>query len=133
YDFQYGNCSKPAAQREPNKIINFVQATTAPARLAGQLLLVHDTIDQAKDPRSAWTYNPGQRRVRLAPQVADDNPGTAADGLRTSAELSVVHAGSPRATISACSTAPPTATTGSSSGRRRCTCRTTPTSSRTRR
>src|SRR4029078_11680235 len=84
YDFQYGNCSKPAAQREPNKIINFVQATTAPARLAGQLLLVHDTIDQAKVPRSAWTYNPGQRRVRLAPQVAYDNPGTAADGLRTS-------------------------------------------------
>ena len=27
YDCQYGNCSKPVAQREPNKIINFVQAT----------------------------------------------------------------------------------------------------------
>src|SRR3954452_11611933 len=24
YDFSYGNCSKPAAQREPNKILNYV-------------------------------------------------------------------------------------------------------------
>ena len=48
---------------------------------AGQILLVHETVDQAKEPRSAWTYNPGQRRVRLAPNVAYDNPGTAADGI----------------------------------------------------
>ena len=32
----------------------------------------------------AWLYNAGQRRVRRAPQVAYDGPGTAADGLRTS-------------------------------------------------
>jgi hypothetical protein len=84
YDFHYGNLSKPEKDREENKLANFVQATTAPARLAGQILLVHETVDQVKQPRSAWTYNPGQRRVRLAPQVAHDNPGTAADGLRTS-------------------------------------------------
>jgi len=84
------------AQREPNKIINFVQATTAPARLAGQILLVHDTIDQTKDPRSAWTYNPGQRRVRLAPQVAYDNPGTAADGLRTSDDFGMFNGATDR-------------------------------------
>lgn len=83
YDISYGNLSKPVAQREENKRLNFLQITTAPARLAGQILLVHDTVDQAKEPRSAWTYNPGQRRVRLAPNVAYDNPGTAADGLRT--------------------------------------------------
>jgi len=56
---------------------------TAPARLAGNILLVHEFVDQVKNPRQAWTYNPGQRRVRLAPNVAYDNPGTAADGLRT--------------------------------------------------
>jgi hypothetical protein len=33
--------------------------------------------------RQAWVYNPGQRRVRRAPNVAYDNPGTASDGLRT--------------------------------------------------
>ena len=31
----------------------------------------------------AWVYNAGQRRVRRAPQVAYDGPGTASDGMRT--------------------------------------------------
>jgi hypothetical protein len=96
YDFSYGNCSKPAAQREPNKILNYVQNTTAPARLAGQILLVHETVDQAKEPRSAWTYNPGQRRVRLAPNVAYDNPGTAADGLRTNDDFGMYNGATDR-------------------------------------
>jgi hypothetical protein len=83
YDFHYGNLAKPDKEREDNKLFNFLQTVTAPARLAGQILLVHETVDQVKSPRMAWTYNPGQRRVRLAPNVAYDNPGTAADGLRT--------------------------------------------------
>ncbi|MGZ5032646.1 MAG: DUF1329 domain-containing protein [Usitatibacter sp.] len=96
YDFQYGNCSKPPAQREPNLKLNYLQATTAPARLAGQILLVHETVDQAKEPRSAWTYNPGQRRVRLAPNVAYDNPGTAADGLRTNDDFGMFNGATDR-------------------------------------
>jgi hypothetical protein len=60
---------------------------TAPARLAGFILLVHETLDQVAEPRQAWTYNPGQRRVRRAPNVAYDNPGTASDGLRTNDNL----------------------------------------------
>jgi len=79
YDFHYGSLVKSEDQIEPGKIANFLQTVTAPARLAGQILLVHEYLDS----RQAWTYNPGQRRVRLAPQVAYDNPGTAADGLRT--------------------------------------------------
>lgn len=66
-----------------NKILLFKQEVTAPARLAGEILLVHETLDQVKEPRSAWVYNPGQRRVRRAPNVAYDNPGTASDGIRT--------------------------------------------------
>lgn len=96
YDFSYGNCSKPAAQREPNKILNYLQSTTAPARLAGQILLVHETVDQTREPRSAWTYNPGQRRVRLAPNVAYDNPGTAADGLRTNDDFGMYNGATDR-------------------------------------
>lgn len=83
YDFHYGNLAKPEKEREDNKLFNFLQTVTAPARLAGQILLVHEYANQLKNPRQAWTYNPGQRRVRLAPNVAYDNPGTAADGLRT--------------------------------------------------
>lgn len=74
----------PEQLAEDNILTYFKQAVTAPARLAGTVLLVHETIDQVKEPRSAWVYNPGQRRVRRAPQVAYDNPGTAADGMRTS-------------------------------------------------
>ena len=67
-----------------NRILYFKQEVVAPARLAGGILLVHETLDQVKEPRAAWLYNPGQRRVRRAPNVAYDNPGTAADGMRTS-------------------------------------------------
>lgn len=96
YDFSYGNLSKPAAEREPNKLLNFLQTVTAPARLAGQILLVHETVDQLKEPRTAWTYNPGQRRVRLAPNVAYDNPGTAADGLRTNDDFGMFNGATDR-------------------------------------
>lgn len=67
-----------------NLLLMFKQSVTAPSRLAGNVLLVHDTLDQIKSPRMAWVYNAGQRRVRRAPQVSYDGPGTAADGLRTS-------------------------------------------------
>lgn len=83
YDFDYGNLVKPQDLRTENRLANFLQTVTAPARLAGQILLIHEPVDQVSEPRQAWTYNPGQRRVRLAPQVSYDNPGTAADGLRT--------------------------------------------------
>ena len=70
-----------------NRLAYFLQIVTAPARLAGELLLVHETLNQVDEPRKAWTYNPGQRRVRRAPNVAYDNPGTASDGQRTSDQL----------------------------------------------
>ncbi|MDZ3822549.1 MAG: DUF1329 domain-containing protein [Pseudoxanthomonas sp.] len=66
-----------------NILLYFYQSVESPPRLAGQLLLVHETLNQAESPRRAWVYNPGQRRVRLAPNVAYDNPGTASDNLRT--------------------------------------------------
>jgi len=72
------------AGEDDNVMYFFKQQVTAPARLAGNVLLVHETIDQVKEPRRAWIYNAGQRRVRRAPQVAYDGPGTAADGMRTS-------------------------------------------------
>jgi len=96
YDFSYGNLSKSEKEREPNKLANFLQSVTAPARLAGQILLVHETVDQVKEPRSAWTYNPGQRRVRLAPNVAYDNPGTASDGLRTTDDFQMFNGATDR-------------------------------------
>ncbi|MBC2717176.1 MAG: DUF1329 domain-containing protein [Desulfobacteraceae bacterium] len=79
-----------------NRILFFKQKVTAPARLAGGILLVHETMNQVKEPRSAWLYNPGQRRVRRAPNVAYDNPGTAADGVRTSDQFDMFNGATDR-------------------------------------
>ncbi len=73
----------PAELQKNNILFKFKQKVSEPARLAGTALLVHETMDQIKTPRQAWTYNTGQRRVRRAPNVAYDAPGTASDGLRT--------------------------------------------------
>lgn len=84
----------PEKLLEDNVLFMFKQKVTRPARLAGTALLVHETLDQVKEPRKAWTYNTGQRRVRLAPNIAYDTPGTAADGLRTTDDFDMFN-GSP--------------------------------------
>jgi len=56
---------------------------------------VQETLDQAREARRAWLYNAGQRRVRRAPNVAFDNPGTNADNLRTTDQFDMYN-GSPQ-------------------------------------
>ncbi|MNO93303.1 hypothetical protein D3C76_849010 [compost metagenome] len=70
-------------EKGKNVLFYFIQRVNGPARLAGNVLLVHETIDQVAEPRQAWMYNAGQRRVRRAPQVAYDGPATAGDGQAT--------------------------------------------------
>ena len=81
-----------------NVMIYFLQLTTSPPRQAGQVLLVHETMDQVQEARRAWLYNPGQRRVRRAPNVAYDNPGNGADGLRTNDQLDMFNGATDRYT-----------------------------------
>jgi hypothetical protein len=52
---------------------------TAPARRAGEALLLVDPLDIGTKDRRAWSYLPGQRRVKVAPDLSHDtpNPGTA--------------------------------------------------------
>lgn len=66
-----------------NTLFYYLSFTTAPARLAGNGALVQEMLDQVKEPRQAWGYNPGQRRVRRAPTLAYDTPIESTDGLRT--------------------------------------------------
>jgi hypothetical protein len=89
--------SLPGARSENlnNTIAYFIQETVGPARLAGEVLLVQETLDQSLENRRAWVYNPGQRRVRRAPNVAFDNPGTNSDNLRTSDQFDMYN-GSPQ-------------------------------------
>lgn len=66
----------------------------APARLAGEAVLVHEPLNQLDNPRQAWGYNPGQRRVRRAPTIAYDTPIGSSDGLRTADDTEMFN-GSP--------------------------------------
>ncbi|MFO1270391.1 MAG: DUF1329 domain-containing protein [Rubrivivax sp.] len=52
---------------------------TGPARRAGEALMIVDPLDIGSKDRRAWTYLPGQRRTKVAPDLAHDtpNPGTA--------------------------------------------------------
>src|SRR5262249_45619516 len=45
-----------------------------PARRNGEALLVVNAANPIKQPRKAWQYLPGQRRVRVAPALAPDSP-----------------------------------------------------------
>jgi hypothetical protein len=92
--FRYGWEGMTEAKLD-NVIVMFRQQILGPARLAGRILLVHETLDQAKEHRKAWIYNPGQRRVRRAPNVAFDNPKEGGDGLATSDQLDMFN-GSPQ-------------------------------------
>jgi hypothetical protein len=67
-----------------NLSLYYIANTISPARLAGNVVLVHESINAATQPRKAWSYNPGTRRVRVAPDIAYDNPGTNTDGMTTS-------------------------------------------------
>ena len=40
-----------------NILLLFKQKVLAPARLAGGILLVQETLDQVKENRRAWVYN----------------------------------------------------------------------------
>jgi hypothetical protein len=70
-----------------NRLFLYRQQILEPARLEGDILLVHENINQVQEPRNAWLYNAGQRRVRRAPNVAYDGPGRASESLRTSDDL----------------------------------------------
>ena len=82
--FPYSNPQNRRAEDLNNISIYFVAYTSAPARRAGNVVLVHETLNMTKEGRKAWTYSPGTRRVRRAPNIAYDNPITNGDGMGTS-------------------------------------------------
>lgn len=70
-------------EKGTNLLFYYSHKITAPARQAGEVFLIHETIDQVKEPRLAWIYSAGQRRVRRAPDSAYDAAGPSTAGLRT--------------------------------------------------
>ncbi|HEX4389852.1 MAG TPA: DUF1329 domain-containing protein [Steroidobacteraceae bacterium] len=77
-----------------NILYYFMQTAVVPARLNGEVLLVQQTLDQAREPRRAWVYVPGQRRVRRAPQGTYLSAELSGSNLR-SADQFDMYSGSP--------------------------------------
>ena len=56
---------------------------TGPARRAGEALMAIDSVNPVVQPRKAWQYLPGQRRVKLAPDLSYDTPNAGTAGTST--------------------------------------------------
>ena len=63
--------------------------TQAPARRVGEMTGLIDYIDPVDKVRRAWSYTPGQRRVKLAPEFSYDTPVTSMGGVIVFDELSI--------------------------------------------
>ena len=56
---------------------------TAPARKAGEAAIVIDPLNMYEKGRIAYQYLPGQRRVKLAPEIGFDTPDSQGGGNST--------------------------------------------------
>lgn len=61
----------------------------APTRKVGEKLILLDPLDQLNVGRRAYQYIPGQRRVKLAPDLAYDTPSPYSGGVATLDEQKV--------------------------------------------
>jgi hypothetical protein len=76
--FKYSNLkeSNPGTK----VLLYYLSEVLAPPRVAGQLILVHETSGAGGSGRDAWIFNPGLGRVNRAPDVGYDNPYIGTDG-----------------------------------------------------
>ncbi len=56
---------------------------SGPARRVGEAVIVVEPTDWTANNRKAWSYLPGQRRVRLAPDLSYDTPNPTTSGMST--------------------------------------------------
>jgi hypothetical protein len=80
YDAHFFDPKVESLEQAGGRSASVIFERLAPPRLAGQVVLVHEMVN---DQRRAWVYNVGQRRVRRAPTVAYDNPYEGSEALMT--------------------------------------------------
>ncbi|MEQ1440282.1 DUF1329 domain-containing protein [Fontimonas sp. SYSU GA230001] len=76
--FKYANLKE--ANPGTKILLYYLSEVLSPPRVAGQLILVHETSGAGGSGRDAWIYNPGLGRVNRAPDVGYDNPYIGTDG-----------------------------------------------------
>jgi hypothetical protein len=77
------------ADRDPQMAWRVYSVNSMPARRAGEMTGLIDYLDPTERPRSAWTYTPGQRRVKLSPEFSYDTPVASMGGVTLFDELFV--------------------------------------------
>ncbi len=76
--FKYSNLKE--ANPGTKILLYYLSEVLSPPRVAGQLILVHESSGAGGSGRDAWIYNPGLGRVNRAPDVGYDNPYIGTDG-----------------------------------------------------
>lgn len=71
-----------ATSTKPGLIFTMLDDVYAPANRNGEKLVWENNLDKTH-PDSAWQYLPGQRRVKMAPEVSFDGPNTTQAGAAT--------------------------------------------------
>jgi hypothetical protein len=66
-----------------NKIYYVTQDFKAPASLVGSIYLIHEPLNYISEPRNAWGYFPGQRRVTRFPDFNYDLMPGPTEGMRS--------------------------------------------------
>lgn len=72
--YTYYDPSVAEEVQEDGVMVRYAATISAPARDAGEGYLSMEYINAEENPRKAWTYDPGERRVRRAPNLAFDTP-----------------------------------------------------------
>ena len=80
------NLEYPYWDVKKSSVEYFFQVTQkykGPARRSGEALMLMEPLNSSENPRKAWQYLPGQRRVKMAPDISHDAPEPATSGATT--------------------------------------------------
>jgi hypothetical protein len=83
YERAYWN----AELKEAEYFLRLINTNTAPAAKAGEIQMRFNPLRMDTTDQNAWTYSPGQRRVRLAPEFKYDTVAATAGGIELYDEI----------------------------------------------
>lgn len=82
-EFMYASPKHPDIKftKDQHRYLNYTSILKSPPRVAGEILLVHESGAKGNAGRQAWLYSPALKRIRRAPNVCCDNPYEGTDGM----------------------------------------------------